>query len=278
MAESSREAVTGGSMRFMVCGYGGPDELEYLPAIENLGVGIELQSYGLQGVRSPEHWQSKCAQRREVSRQFKGRLAIHGPFLGLAYNYEDYLLRDAMKVRMDMTYAVAREFKPDTLILHTGFSEETIKFNLEQLWLQETTEYWKTEIERYERLGITVVLENLLESTPDLMIKLVDNVSNPYLRLCFDIGHANIWSRILPEQWVAAMDYRLHHVHLHDNNGLRDQHLPAGAGTIQFDPFFEALGALHENVTVSLEVDAEKKIVVENLKAVLAKYRCPKTG
>jgi sugar phosphate isomerase/epimerase len=36
------------------------------------------------------------------------------------------------------------------------------------------------------------VLENVLEDSPDELIGIVQGVNDPRLRLCLDIGHANI--------------------------------------------------------------------------------------
>ena len=36
-------------MKFMVCALGEPEEHVYIPQVRELGVGIELQSYGLKG-------------------------------------------------------------------------------------------------------------------------------------------------------------------------------------------------------------------------------------
>jgi sugar phosphate isomerase/epimerase len=260
-------------MKFMVCAYGLPGELPYLPRVETLKVGVELQSYGLEGVSSPESWAEKLSQHREVSKRFKGDLAIHGPFLGIAYDYKDHLLKDAVQKRLDLIYQVVMDIKPRTLVLHTGYTEEVEKFHLDDSWLESTVTFWKTEIKRYASERITVVLENLLEPEPDQMNTLIDRVDNPYLKLCFDIGHANIWSHLTPSEWVEKMGSRLAHVHLHDNHDDIDEHLPVGEGNIDFAPFFDTLYKVVPDVTVSLEVDAARETVISNLLMVLDQYR-----
>ncbi|MBN1356602.1 sugar phosphate isomerase/epimerase [bacterium] len=259
-------------MRFMVCGYGLPEEWPYLPRMESLGVGIELQSYGLRGVASIEQWREKLDHHREVVKRFRGNLAVHGPFLGITYDFEDHLLREAVRNRMDMTYKMVLDLRPQTLVMHTGYTEEVSRFHSENKWLLHTGDFWHDEIRRYEREDVLVVLENLLEPGPETMIDLIDRVGSDHLKLCFDIGHANIWSGLTPSQWVERMGARLGHVHLHDNNGVTDEHLPAGAGKIDFDSFFDALYRFVPDVTVSLEVDADKEVVVANLMEVLEKY------
>jgi sugar phosphate isomerase/epimerase len=69
------------------------------------------------------------------------------------------------------------------------------------------------------------------------------------------------------------MGPRLKHVHLHDNHGQSDQHLPVGKGSIDFDPFFEALNKYVPEATVSIEVIAEPQAVVENVIYITKKYQ-----
>jgi sugar phosphate isomerase/epimerase len=68
------------------------------------------------------------------------------------------------------------------------------------------------------------------------------------------------------------MGQRLKHVHLHDNDGQRDDHLPVGQGSIDFDSFFETLYKWVPEVTVSMEVIASPEVVVENVIYVTERY------
>ena len=55
-----------------------------------------------------------------------------------------------------------------------------------------------------------------------------------------DTGHAHINNWNLTKV-IAHLGPRLVGVHLHDNDGLTDQHLPVGVGTIEWQPVFAAL-------------------------------------
>lgn len=59
-------------------------------------------------------------------------------------------------------------------------------------------------------------------------------------------------ARRRPADWLAPMLPDLRHVHLHDNHGALDEHLPLGAGTIDFAPILAALAA-HPDITITLE-------------------------
>jgi sugar phosphate isomerase/epimerase len=47
-------------------------------------------------------------------------------------------------------------------------------------------------------------------------------------------------------EWFEAIGERVVELHIHDNNGRRDEHLPIGDGRIDFKEFF-GLVARHSN-------------------------------
>jgi len=76
--------------------------------------------------------------------------------------------------------------------------------------------------------------------------------ANPGLGFHLDIGHFNLNGRN-PGDFAEAFSKRLTHVHLHDNDGNRDLHLPMGAGKIDWNAFIPRLKAVYDG-TVTIEV------------------------
>ena len=259
-------------MDFLICSFGDPDNHLLVPFIEEQRLGIELQSYGLRGVKSKEAWETTLANHRAIASKLSTRIAVHGPFIGIRYWGYDCLLKDATQKRMDMTFDVVKELKADTLVLHTSYSRDVEAFQLEETWFRTARDYWQKEIERYSAIGVQVVLENLLERTPDAMAQLATAVDNDHFGLCLDVGHVNVFSEVSPSVWVEVLGDHLKHIHLHDNHGQRDEHLPVGEGTIDFDAFFRTLEQVVPNVTISLEVDAEPEVKQQNMVDVLKQY------
>jgi hypothetical protein len=72
-------------MNVMMCMAGEPEQLPFLPEIAALGAGIELGSYGLVGIQSDSLWQARVALHQAVRDEFQGRIAIHGPFIGMEW-------------------------------------------------------------------------------------------------------------------------------------------------------------------------------------------------
>jgi sugar phosphate isomerase/epimerase len=60
--------------------------------------------------------------------------------------------------------------------------------------------------------------------------------------VCLDIGHTNLSCRgMAAREIVNVLGDRLHSLHLHDNNGITDEHTAPGFGTIDWADFFAGL-------------------------------------
>lgn len=91
------------------------------------------------------------------------------------------------------------------------------------------------EIERRtEGMDVLKCLENMPRSfitiftEPDEMLDLIEGTS---FKLCLDVGHANTTGNLVEflEYWEEFGS-----VHIHDNNGKMDEHLPIGKGNVDF--------------------------------------------
>jgi len=71
--------------------------------------------------------------------------------------------------------------------------------------------------------------------------KLLDDYPNECLGVCLDTGHAALGQG--PKQWIDGLAGRIITLHLHDNDGTADQHLPPGLGVIDWDETLTALFA-----------------------------------
>jgi sugar phosphate isomerase/epimerase len=81
--------------------------------------------------------------------------------------------------------------------------------------------------------------------------------------LTFDIGHGNIHTaRSMTREYLFALADRLCHVHLSDNDGTSDGHLPFGAprqGSIDLKHELRMLRQFRFDGTLTLEVFGEER-------------------
>ncbi len=104
-------------------------------------------------------------------------------------------------------------------------------------------------------LGILYEPTDSVKDSVDVAAEIFDNVPGLFLNL--DIGHANLHGR-KPDVFIRKFHDRIMHVHLHDNNGREDLHLPLGAGIVDVEGSIKLLKKFYDG-TITLEVFSKDK-------------------
>lgn len=99
--------------------------------------------------------------------------------------------------------------------------------------------------------GVTLALENTPGemAAPAHLRQLITETRLTGLRMCFDIGHAHIGDGVLPS--LEPMREFLVTSHIHDNNGIKDEHLLPYEGSIEWK---SALPALPQDLPLVFEL------------------------
>lgn len=120
---------------------------------------------------------------------------------------------------------------------HPDFSPETEKKNI-----RDNIEFYKPLVELAEKYQVGIALENMSRRlcTAGHLIQLVDALDSPFVGVCWDTGHAHIAGQNQAES-IRALGHRLHALHIQDNDGTADQHMPPHFGTIEWAPLMSAL-------------------------------------
>ncbi|MCQ1536778.1 sugar phosphate isomerase/epimerase [Methanosarcina sp. KYL-1] len=93
--------------------------------------------------------------------------------------------------------------------------------------------------------GVLVAVENMPDfpkifgKYPDEMQEMLDSVGSHNVGFTFDVGHANTVG--LTDEFLDQLGDRISHVHIHDNMGQKDEHLPLGGGTVDWKNVMEKL-------------------------------------
>ena len=136
------------------------------------------------------------------------------------------------------------------LVVHLGERDDT--------WSPRTIEYAITALEHLgafaHALGVRVVIENLMSepTTPEHLMLILELGHLPQVGICLDLGHANVTVGV--DAAIATMGNRIAQVHVHDNNGTKDEHLWPGDGTIDWPVTAKALKAFAEPPAIVLEI------------------------
>ena len=178
-----------------------------------------------------------------------GSFWFHAPFAELSPASIDPKVRAVPALRYRQAVEMATSLGISRLVIHSGFIPLVY---FPEWFVEQSVVFWR-EFLREIPAGITIALENVMEPGPEMLVEIARGVDDPRLGLCLDVGHANtVVSKTPPADWLAPMLPDLRHVHLHDNHGALDEHLPLGTGTIDFAPILAALAA-HPDITITLE-------------------------
>ncbi|NWF53871.1 MAG: sugar phosphate isomerase/epimerase [Syntrophaceae bacterium] len=168
-------------------------------------------------------------------------VTFHAPFMDLNPGAVDERIREITALRFGQVLDLVPLFRPRAIILHPGYDRWRYDDDVD-LWLENSLRTWEPLVKRAESLSVRMALENVFEEKPAILEKLLDKIDSPYLGYCLDAGHGNLFSRVPLEEWVEVLGSRLMEIHLHDNRGEADDHLPLGQGSIDFPSLFSLLG------------------------------------
>jgi sugar phosphate isomerase/epimerase len=174
---------------------------------------------------------------------------MHGAFYDLRPGSYDPLVREVARKRILQSLEVARELNICDVVFHHGYVPNTS--NPEE-WTRRSVEFWKGILEQTPE-RIRLHLENVFEDTPEVIKRLVDRIKSPRLGICLDIGHAYAFSETSVSEWVETLGLRISYVHIHDNNGKKDEHLAIGDGSIPIKRVLDALETHSKEALWALE-------------------------
>lgn len=100
--------------------------------------------------------------------------------------------------------------------------------------------------------GVRLAIENIKRF--DYVQYLLSALRDYNVGFCFDIGHANAFTKNLYSNiWNDALE-NLSHVHIHDNNGINDLHLMPGMGNIDYSYIIPILKEWKPDINMTLEL------------------------
>jgi sugar phosphate isomerase/epimerase len=104
-----------------------------------------------------------------------------------------------------------------------------------------------------DEFGISICVENMPKS--DWLFYSCPGLNLRGLGTVLDVGHANTCGSL--DAFLAEQD--ISHVHLHDNAGCSDDHLPLGQGSIEFGPVLEMIRT--KGISAVLENKSEAAVL-----------------
>jgi sugar phosphate isomerase/epimerase len=137
------------------------------------------------------------------------------------------------------------------ITLHLGLKDDP--------WNERAIETSLTAIEHihtYARpLGVKVLLENLQNdvTTPEHLLEILNIGHFDDVGVTLDVGHANLSDSGIDHAFELLRP-RVGELHVHDNNGLRDEHLWPGSGAIDWTKLASLTATLPAEIPGILEI------------------------
>jgi sugar phosphate isomerase/epimerase len=167
-------------------------------------------------------------------------------------------IREASRRELMQSLTVATELGARKIVLHPSFVGGMGR-NMPERSRRYAIESLDAAARLAKESGCRLCLENLFHrltpfTTPDDFAAVFARW--PHLAMTLDIGHAFIDGRGMDRilEFIRRFDQRIQHIHISDNFGRRDDHLPVGGGGIDFRVLMKALAQIHYNDTMTLEI------------------------
>ena len=174
---------------------------------------------------------------------------LHAPFNELFPCAIDKKARALASQRYQQAIGLAKQYGATKVVIHGGYNP----WIYYPVWyVEESIKFWKAFLE--EDPGVEIVLENVLEEEPGMLLDIVTAVDNPNLRLCLDIGHVNAYAKVPVMQWLESWKDYLSHFHIHNNDGSADRHKPLADGNVPIKDLFIHGEFMCPDATYTLEL------------------------
>lgn len=169
------------------------------------------------------------------------------------------------------------DFGSKTYTIHVGAFESIFYHTPNEVIRTYAVDTLEKLLPEAEKLGIVIAVENSFErsNTPDEVLYYIEYFNSPWIKCCFDVGHANImapspdkvqekYGDSLKKAWdnnvieyENALEKLAPHIvtcHIHDNNGYDDGHALPGTGTVDWKKTVEGLAKCPNLLSMQTEV------------------------
>jgi sugar phosphate isomerase/epimerase len=187
-----------------------------------------------------------------------------GPFMDLSPGAVDSDVRDSTLKRFLAVTEVAGLINAKCVVFHSGYEKWKYDHSIEP-WLGNSLKFWPEVIKAAKEAGTRIAIENIFEEDPGSLKLLMEGLDTSVAGICFDTGHFNIFTRLPLKTWMDELRDYIIELHLHDNKGDRDSHLPPGEGTFDFRELFELLEGRDVIHTIEANSPEETILSIERL-------------
>jgi len=216
---------------------------------------LEIASFAFAAVLD-SNWKEIMKDYKNKLKKFEGRVSLHGAFQDIIIHSRDIKIQNISKERIFQNLLIAKELNAEYIVFHGNFNPLIRHLSYEKNWVEQNAKLWHEAIERYD---ITILIENVWETSPGIFLNLINAVNSPKLKICFDTGHANIFSEVPLEEWFSCLRDNIAYIHINDNEGKFDNEMVPGDGNINWHEFSDLINKYKINPVYVFEVGSLEK-------------------
>ncbi|ADI74673.1 Xylose isomerase domain protein TIM barrel [Methanohalobium evestigatum Z-7303] len=208
----------------------------------------ELEDYGYTGWEIVQEGSQKLDNDslknvRELYETTNLDITTHLPFSDLNLSSLNPGIHREVLNQMKYNLEIASEFA-DIAVIHPGYKSPHGAQVPEKAW-NKTIESLEIICDYADDYNMQIAVENMpniphiFGKEPREMIDIIKSVNRDNLGITFDIGHANTLNMV--DDFLNECKNWITHIHIHDNTGKKDEHLPVGSGDINWKKVFKGL-------------------------------------
>jgi len=177
---------------------------------------------------------------------------MHGAFYDINIASEDPQIRMVSEMRVRQSLSIGRELGIKAVVFHTNYITNLLSEKYRNSWIFANKLFWKDVLCEFEELEI--YMENSFDPDPVLLKRLAIEMSDESrFGVCLDLSHAFI-SQTPIAIWVKELAPFVRHIHMNDNDGKQDLHMPVGRGIFPWENYNDFIYQSGEDTSILIEV------------------------
>ncbi len=228
---------------------------DWVNGVNEPDFGIEFTAF----THDESYWQALAAK----VPQMKCPLTFHGPYVKIEATSDigspenKWLMESYQKV-----FSLAKRNQ----VRHIVFHYSQLQFEQEEIAQKQKNAYWVMErlTALASQMGLNFVIENLCKQknknhlfTNEEYFRIFENI--PSAVSLIDIGHANV-NGLDIERFLAMYGKRVKGFHVHNNDGMTDQHLDYHNGTADIRAIMHWAGKYTEDADIVIEYEPHERL------------------
>jgi sugar phosphate isomerase/epimerase len=236
--------------------------------LEDLGyTGWEIANEGKQRITKENYQEAK-----EIAETTKLIITTHLPYSDLNLASMNQPIWEETVRQMKKCLSLTSDFSR-LAVVHPG--------HLSPLGMQMPDKAWSQNIlgiqeicDHAQQLDMKIAVENMvnmpaiLGRQPEEILGIIETVNRDNVGFILDVGHANTNGNVL--QFLKLKDLVIH-MHIHDNHGERDEHLPVGFGTVPWNKVAQAFENYSGRIVTESRSLTEGQRSLKRLKKLMKK-------